>query len=49
MYVCWKCGRGGHVGARCNQLTRTFDALNVGQDVAEQVYFMSCLAVMDLN
>ena len=25
--VCWKCGRSGHVGARCNQPTLTFDAL----------------------
>ena len=33
--VCLKCGWGGHVGARCNQPTLTFDALDVGQDVTE--------------
>ena len=30
--VCWKCGKSGHVGARCNQPTLTFDALD-GQAV----------------
>ena len=33
--VCWKCGQSGHVGARCNQPTLTFDALDVSQAVAE--------------
>ena len=31
--VCWKCGQSGHVGARCNQPTLTFDAL--GPDEAD--------------
>ena len=31
--VCWKCGQSGHIGARCNQPTLTFDALGVDQAV----------------
>ena len=30
--VCWKCGQRGHVGARCNQPTLTFDALVADQE-----------------
>ena len=36
--VCWKCGMSGHVGARCNQPTLTFDALDGGQaDIEEKI------------
>ena len=33
--VCWKCGQHGHVGARCNQPTLTFSALDDVQDNPE--------------
>ena len=33
--VCWKCGMSGHIGARCNQPTLTFDALDVDQAATE--------------
>ena len=33
--VCWKCGQRGHVGARCNQPTLTFDALDADQSDKE--------------
>ena len=36
MNVCWKCGLSGHVGARCNQPTLTFDALAGVQAVTEE-------------
>ena len=29
--MCWKCGQSGHIGARCNQPTLTFDALDAVQ------------------
>ena len=33
--VCWKCGQYGHLGARCNQPTLTFDALGADEAVGE--------------